>query len=445
MSYNTHFFFVKTTLLSLQINVTLCKLRLLLRKNLLKQNRKHMKTKIEPTRLFPVLVALSLSRVIRRFISPPIIDKPVFTRHYDFFYDRFAPLRIFMYNMTLKDMRKLCKCNYCSLKRNRTYEHTFFFESVLHRTIKKGYNREYDPEKADLFYVPIYLGLFNMARKKCDLDNRIFPMIRKEGDYFDRYNKVDHILVQMLFSHGNVPLTPVHQATVATQTTIGDIIWDLSVNRPREMWRYTIMPYNSNFYRRPTEQKRWITAFLIGQFNIQAFDRRAKAIRCAVKKILRKMKNTVIIETRRKHANLSAGLFNIEEYMAHTEFCPVPHGDGPASKRLFDSIRTGCIPIVLTDEIRFPFEATFANYENVVAHIPSWQPYHIRSAISIINNDRKRRMRNAQRDIDRILYVDYDTENIKGGNMWAWMWMQYFKSATVSASKRRGLLKSKYL
>ena len=156
-------------------------------------------------------------------------------------------------------------------------------------------------------------------------------------------------------------------------------------------------------------------------------------------------RNTVVIETKRKSHFKAAEFYNIEAMMKRSQYCPVPHGDGPASKRMYDSLKTGCIPLVLTDEIRFPFEKTFVNYNDVMVHIPAFQPNLIRLAFATVDKSRREQMRRSQDELDRILRVDVGLENEKGGTMWAWMWMQFFKAATVSASKRRRLLESKYL
>jgi hypothetical protein len=42
--------------------------------------------------------------------------------------------------------------------------------------------------------------------------------------------------------------------------------------------------------------------------------------------------------------------------MTTNEFCFVPRGDTASSRRLFDSVLAGCIPVVIADHINFPFE-----------------------------------------------------------------------------------------
>ncbi|XP_022852748.1 probable arabinosyltransferase ARAD1 isoform X2 [Olea europaea var. sylvestris] len=42
--------------------------------------------------------------------------------------------------------------------------------------------------------------------------------------------------------------------------------------------------------------------------------------------------------------------------MRKSLFCPNPAGDTPSSARLVDAIVSGCIPVVISDELELPFE-----------------------------------------------------------------------------------------
>lgn len=42
--------------------------------------------------------------------------------------------------------------------------------------------------------------------------------------------------------------------------------------------------------------------------------------------------------------------------MRRSIFCLNPAGDTPSSARLFDAIVSGCIPVIVSDELELPFE-----------------------------------------------------------------------------------------
>lgn len=54
--------------------------------------------------------------------------------------------------------------------------------------------------------------------------------------------------------------------------------------------------------------------------------------------------------------------FSYEAYvdeMSNSTFCLVPRGDTPTSRRLFDAVVAGCIPVIVADEIALPFDSVF--------------------------------------------------------------------------------------
>jgi hypothetical protein len=62
-----------------------------------------------------------------------------------------------------------------------------------------------------------------------------------------------------------------------------------------------------------------------------------------------------------------------------------PAGDTPSSARLFDAIVSGCIPVIVSDELEFPFEGIL-DYKKVAVLVsssdaiqPGWLVNHLRS------------------------------------------------------------------
>ena len=49
-------------------------------------------------------------------------------------------------------------------------------------------------------------------------------------------------------------------------------------------------------------------------------------------------------------------------------FCLSPAGDTPSSARLFDAIVSGCIPVIISDELELPFEGIL-DYRKVRVHL----------------------------------------------------------------------------
>ncbi|KAF2535457.1 hypothetical protein F2Q68_00022614 [Brassica cretica] len=73
--------------------------------------------------------------------------------------------------------------------------------------------------------------------------------------------------------------------------------------------------------------------------------------------------------------------------MRRSLFCLCPAGDTPSSARLFDAIVSGCIPVIVSDELELPFEGIL-DYRKVAVIVsssdaiqPGWLVNHLRSLL----------------------------------------------------------------
>lgn len=81
--------------------------------------------------------------------------------------------------------------------------------------------------------------------------------------------------------------------------------------------------------------------------------------------------------------------------MRKSVFCLSPAGDTPSSARLFDAIVSGCIPVIVSDELELPFEGLL-DYRKIALFVsssdavqPGWLLNYLRS----ISSTRIREMR----------------------------------------------------
>ncbi|EAY03446.1 Exostosin family protein [Trichomonas vaginalis G3] len=325
--------------------------------------------------------------------------------------------------------------------------HTTIFEYIAFKSLEKYENRVSDPEQADLFYVPLFAALFNGLKDYANIDTIILPQLRAIGPYFDRFDGIDHAFIQMLFSQSNIPLTVEHQKSLASMMTLGDVNYEYSITHMRESWRNINFPLTSNIPQQfdvNSHSSRHISSFFIGQLELSGFDD-AAPIRKGMAAAMRDVPHSIVIDARRYDNVAGVYNYNFSRMMINSKFCCVPHGDGPTTKRLFDTFRTLCIPIVLSDEIKFPFEDLFINYTNILIQIPAYKPQQIPLAMSLPDKERIITMKKNMVRISRLLEQKFDYKVTKGDLMWGWLWVHYFKLSTVAASKRRTLLKSRYL
>ena len=382
-----------------------------------------------------------------RFKQFNLTEKNCFTKHYNYFQHRIPPMKIFLYNLSLPFQTKVSKIQYINAIPAKL-AHTTVFEYIAYKNIMSYPFRTLHGKDADLFFVPLFGALFNGHKDKGDIDEVIIPQLKQYGNFFERYGGVDHAFIQMLFSQENIPITVEKQRHLASMITLGDLNFNYSRNYMRESWRNINFPLTSNIPQNEDincSEKRPISAFFIGQIELSGFDDVAAPIRRGMALEMKTLPHSIVINAKRYDPLHSVYSYNFSRMMVNSDFCCVPHGDGPTTKRLFDTFRTLCIPIVLSDEIMFPFEDLFVDYTNIVIQIPAFEPNLIPLVMSLPTKKKKAQMRENMLKISHLLEQDFDYDVHPGNLMWGWLWIHYFKLCVVAASKRRKLLKSIYL
>ena len=77
-----------------------------------------------------------------------------------------------------------------------------------------------------------------------------------------------------------------------------------------------------------------------------------------------------------------------EEYLQNllrSRFCFAPRGDTASAKRLYEAIAAGCIPIVVSDKLRLPFESQV-----------DWPAFSLRYKERDVADDPRRVLRDVQ-------------------------------------------------
>jgi len=106
---------------------------------------------------------------------------------------------------------------------------------------------------------------------------------------------------------------------------------------------------------------------------------------------------TKIVETLKNEPNVSVVPANVKagasyethdtylEKMLRAKFCFAPRGDTASAKRLYESIAAGCIPIIISDKLRLPFQRQM-----------SWSSMSLRYTEREVSADPKRVLRDVQ-------------------------------------------------
>ena len=360
------------------------------------------------------------------------------TKHYFFLSNSTAPLRIYLYNVSGLN----CSKDKVATKwpKKRKDMHTDIFERLIYHQIEKSSTlRTYDWRKADIFGVSYFLTV----RPYDKLTEVLIPFLNKTVHYIDRYGGVDHFFVHPVFCSHYFSIQYQEQKYLPYSLSLSDFHWQWTLDKTRYAWRTTIIPYTSNQIIRPKRKN--ISVFFIGTLNPAFMGGTGRKVRRAMYDyLIQNITNSLIIKTLRFSKKGRVYDYDISSYLRQSYFCPVPYGDSPSSKRLFDSFRARCIPIVLSDDIRYPFEYTFIDFRYVLTQINMSQPKEIMFVMNAMNSRRIKQMRFEMNQIDQILDVQTDYKFKKGDQTWAWLWMEYIKAVIVSSVKRRNLLEIGY-
>jgi hypothetical protein len=312
------------------------------------------------------------------------------------------------------------------------------FESIVYATLEHSDLRVSNPLDADVFYLPRRL----LGPNKQGLNDPLIPFLHTQGPWVERYSGVDHLFIHMVFAMNRMfPIADSDVHIHPYSLTIPDIPWERSVESPRTSIKNTIVPYHSNADRLIGDTDRMISIFFLGclnpMFGPGPMIQRGRAVRGAMFPALANVTDSVSIQTRRWAKGQTHRDFDFISMQKRSVFCAVPYGDSPSSKRLFDSFRTGCIPLVLADDIRFPHEENFLNFENLVVQIPMYSVDKIEWAMMRVNDRWQKVYRQAMDGVFGIFNLSVEAEETAGEQFWAWTWAEYVKQCYVAAVKRR--------
>ncbi|XP_024021205.1 probable arabinosyltransferase ARAD1 [Morus notabilis] len=223
-------------------------------------------------------------------------------------------------------------------------------------------------EEADLFYIPFFttISFFLMEKQQCKALYREVLKWVMDQPAWKRSEGRDHIL-------------PVHHpwSFKSVRRYMKNAIWllpdmDSTGNwyKPGQVFleKDLILPYVPNVdlcdakCMADTESTRTTILFFRGRLKRNAGGK----IRA---KLVAELSGTegVVIE---EGSAGEVGKVAAQNGMRKSIFCLSPAGDTPSSARLFDAIVSGCIPVIVSDELELPFEGIL-DYRKIAIFVSS--------------------------------------------------------------------------
>ena len=141
--------------------------------------------------------------------------------------------------------------------------------------------------------------------------------------------------------------------------------------------------------------------------------------------IMSKMNNTYSMLMDRKNATqMKDQLYKTPYIMSETKYCIVPKGDTSTSKRFYDAILYGCIPVIISDKYEYPFDKTIVNWDECVVKIPENKLYSIPYVLGNITKDKYEYMfQNLQKVRE---YIRFDNGVLPTNGVGSILWQLYY-------------------
>ncbi|KAJ0243677.1 Exostosin domain-containing protein [Hirschfeldia incana] len=243
--------------------------------------------------------------------------------------------------------------------------------------------RVHKQEEADFFYVPFFttISFFLLEKEQCKALYREALKWVTDQPAWKRSEGRDHIF-------------PIHHpwSFKTVRKFVKNAIWLLPDMDSTGNWykpgqvsleKDLVLPYVPNVDRcdakclSDTAPLRTTLLFFRGRLKRNAGGK----IRAKLGAELSGVKDVIITEgTAGEGGKLAA-----QDGMRRSLFCLCPAGDTPSSARLFDAIVSGCIPVIVSDELELPFEGIL-DYKKVAVIVssndaiqPGWLVNHLRS------------------------------------------------------------------
>jgi hypothetical protein len=310
----------------------------------------------------------------------------------------------------------------------------FSSEMQIHSQLLKSPVLTLNPEEANLFFVPFYVSIYRRLQFRYPhLASQLNQFLINQK-YLRRRNGLDHVVIlsccytgeERKWLHG---ILPALKNSIVCSADIG----------PRDVFaedwpegRNVVIPYVSfdpNVGPCPVSRKKTRNIFL-------SMNRRPGSIGGLRARISNLMSNMSESEVQ------VAGLFGpnrlrfIAEEMRQSKYCVVPRGDTASSKRFYDAMRYGCLPVVLSDNFRFAYENIVIDDSEFVVRIPQRDVDALPHVVKSISEEHYRAMREKMFVAAEKIALHHGQAPRIGDGFWSLSWVLYAKYLFLETTRQ---------
>ncbi|KAK9072626.1 hypothetical protein SSX86_009061 [Deinandra increscens subsp. villosa] len=273
-------------------------------------------------------------------------------------------MKVYIYELPSKYNRDWLSNERCS-------NHLFASEVAIHRALMNSDFRTFDPSEADFFFVPVYVSCnfstvngFPAIGHARGLLSSAVDFISSELPFWNRSNGSDHVFVA---SHDfGACFHAMEDRAIADgmpgfmKNSIILQTFGVKYQHPCQNNESIVIPpyisaknVQSTLSKSPIEGRRDIFSFFRGKMEVHPKNISGRFYSKRVRtEILRKYRNDRRFYLKRHRFR------GYQSEIVRSVFCLCPLGWAPWSPRLVESVALGCIPVIIADGIRLPFEST---------------------------------------------------------------------------------------
>nr|XP_043624121.1 probable arabinosyltransferase ARAD1 [Erigeron canadensis] len=273
--------------------------------------------------------------------------------------------------------------------------------------------RVYDPDDAQLFYVPFFSSLSLVANPKGgteysdeEMQEGLIEWLEQQV-YWKRNNGWDHVFICQDPNALYKVLDRVKNGVL--------IVSDFGRLRKDQgsLVKDVVVPYSHriNAYKGDigVDNRKWLMFFMGNRYR-----KEGGKIRDLLFQILEDEKDVFI-----KHGSQSRESRRMATQGMHTsKFCLHPAGDTPSACRLFDAIVSLCVPVIISDFIELPFEDVI-DYRKIAVFVDTDSAVKPGYLTKLLRGVKKDQILEFQTELKKVQhYFEYDDPNGTVNEIW---------------------------
>jgi hypothetical protein len=307
----------------------------------------------------------------------------------------------------------------------------FNIEIEIHHQLLKSPLLTNNPEEADLFYVPLYTTVSEKSNLNLsNLSSNLLSELDRQK-YFRQHNGKDHIFSRALplfWPQDVVNIYPFISKSIILSLELGRSKKECDDWNERKNIIVPYLSYHPQYHECPLDQNKTTLVYVSMNLRNRTSSHKGR-LRTGIHEIIKNMKGgKSVIFDRSSRRKFEQSIRNIPLEMTNSKYCIVARGDSYSSKRFYDAIRYGCIPIVLSDYFQFAYQNVLINYQDFVIRIPENHPEQIPQVIQSISEDKYQEMRKKMKEASSLLKFNITGKPEIGEGFWAFSWMLYIKT-----------------